>query len=702
MRTTDQRSRTRAHRALSMAIAMAIGALGTNATASAQGVSFSNYAEEPDSGINYARVPTPAYMAGLDALRAGSLESPVTLDDFVGSPYSPHGQPGVVIFDHDDDGDLDVYVTNGPGAHNSLYSNQLIETGEFALVDVAVAAGVGALTQDGRGACAGDLDNDGDKDLLVLGGDSPNILFENIGGGQFEQRENSGVEGGNRSHVSCAMGDIDNDGLLDVLVANAYDHANLLACIVEPLAENQHNQLYRNNGALSFDDVSASSGIENLTGFGPGNDGSAGITWAVGMIDIDRDGDLDLLFGDDQCAFVKAQYGGFDRGFIHVLINDGSGQFVDKPFVDSPVASGSWMGFGFGDFNCDTHIDVFGSNFGDYHLSTEGLPFTFGDEAARWLLGDGTGGFSDPGVGATGASVFGWGNAVYDYDNDGDQDVAYLGALHANFYATADNPGTVLWNQACSADFVADLDALRSAYTDNNVTGVAGGDLNGDGFVDLVTVSRYDLQQGTPLMLGVESYGAIWDDSAFFVPSFGPGPNPGELVWAGIEFDNGTMGIELNSGNANHHLGITVMGAVGLTPQGSVNRDGIGAVVSFTPQDGGDVTLVPVHAGSSFGSQHAPEAMFGLGSNTRGSVEVVWPGGVKNRLFNVRAGERLQVPEIPCSYDGDWVSLAEYDACVIQALDDLQRAGKVSARMKLRLRVSAAIARLAFENSALE
>ncbi len=508
--------------------------------------------------------------------------------------------------------------------------------------------------QDGRGACAGDIDNDGDKDLLVLGGDSPNLLFENLGNGQFAAIENSGVEGGHRSHVSCAMGDIDNDGLLDILVANAYDHKDLVACLVEPFQANQHNQLYRNLGNRTFVDVSATSGVEALTGFGPGNEGSPGIPWAIGMIDLDREGDLDLLFGDDQCAFVKAAYGGLDRGFIHVLINDGTGQFVDQPITNSPVASGSWMGLGFGDFNCDGHVDIFGSNFGDYHLSTEMLPFTLGDEASRWLLGNGDGTFGDPGVGTGIASVFGWGNAVYDFDNDGDQDIAYFGALHANFYATADNPGTLLENQGCSAQYEPQIDAFGSvtmtggAYTYRNVTGVAGGDLNGHGFPDLVTASRYDIPADTPLVLGEETHGAIWDPIAFFVPIFAPAPtgNPGELVWTGIDFNNGSLGIELNRGNSHQSIGVTLVGSTGLTPGGSVNRDGVGAIVSFQPHDGKSV-LVPIHAGSSFGSQHDLEALFGLGTSRQGILDVMWPGGVKNRLVNVKAGERLTFPEIP-------------------------------------------------------
>lgn len=654
-------------------------------------ISFQNFADDPVAGIDYERTNS-LFFSTYDAFRQDSLTNPKTLGDFVfDTPYRPYGQPGVAIFDYDGDGDLDIYATNGPGTANSLLENQLQETGQMSFIDVGAVSGADATGQDSRGVCAGDIDNDGDKDLLVLGADQPNILFENLGIGQFVEVPLSGLEGGDLSHPSCAMGDIDNDGLLDVLVANAFDHNDFFACVIEPFAANQHNQLYLNQGNNNFIDISATSGIENLTGLGP-NNGSAGITWAVGMIDIDRDGDLDLLFGDDQCAFVKAKYGGTDRGFIHVMINDGTANFTDHPITNSPVASGSWMGFGFGDFNCDGNVDIFGSNFGDYHLSTEGFPYELGDESSRWLLGNGDGSFSDPGVGAGIASVFGWGNAVYDYDNDGDQDIAYFGSLHTNFYATADNPGTMLLNQGCTANFSPDIDLFRREYTRHKVHGVAGGDLDGNGFADLVTVSAYDVPADVVLALGEESYDAIWDDIAYFVPTFVADPGGSEgLVWSGIDFDNGTLTVELNSGNTNKYVGVRVMGTIGLTENGRVNRDGIGAIVSFTPHHG-ETVLTPVHGGSSFASQHDLEALFGLGSAYLGTVDVEWPGGVRNRLYAAHHGERIVFPEIPCSFDDNWSSLYAYVSCVDTSLHALVLEGSLSHAERVRFKLSALVA----------
>ena len=78
------------------------------------------------------------------------------------------------------------------------------------------------------------------------------------------------------------------------------------------------------------------------------------------MVDVDLDGDVDIIFADDQGAMPPTLGGGVDRGFIHVLLNDGAGNFTDHPIIDTPAATGGWMGLGFGDFNCDGNLDMFG------------------------------------------------------------------------------------------------------------------------------------------------------------------------------------------------------------------------------------------------------------------------------------------------------------------------------------------------------
>lgn len=71
----------------------------------------------------------------------------------------------------------------------------------------------------------------------------------------------------------------------------------------------------------------------------------------------------------------------------------------------------------------------------------------------------------------------------------------------------------------------------------------------------------------------------------------------------------------------------------------------------------------------------ALEKTFGLGPSHRATVEVLWPGGVRNRLDKVKKFESVVFPEIPCSYDGVWEDEDEFNDCVEDALDELVEAG---------------------------
>ena len=246
----------------------------------------------------------------------------VVMADFVGTqPIKPHGAPGVAIFDHDGDGDLDLYVTNGPGAPNSLFSNQLAETGELAFVDLAVAAGVAATDQDSSGVCYGDVDNDGDPDLYVMGRSEPNRLFENLGNGTFaDVTALSGTAGGSLSATTCSFGDVNGDGLLDLFVGNSFDMATSIPIFIEPFALNERNQLFVNTGGNVFVDDSVGSGIA----------AAQDITWAVALVDVDQDGDTDAVTANDNAGMPFARDGGVDRGFIRILKNDGGGNFTHQ------------------------------------------------------------------------------------------------------------------------------------------------------------------------------------------------------------------------------------------------------------------------------------------------------------------------------------------------------------------------------------
>jgi hypothetical protein len=667
-----------------VALSIAALALVVGTAALAQGPHFTDVTG--DLGIDWQRARSANYAAA-QQMQQDSLTTPLDPNIIAFTPLMTHGMPGVAIFDVENDGDLDVFVTNGPGGDNALLINQLAQSGALGFVEDAAEAGVTTSAMDANGACTGDLDNDGDSDLLVLGRGEPNRLFENLGDGTFQEVAGSGIGPDGLNHISCSFGDIDGDGLLDLAVANLFDDASLEAIFIHPWALNQPNQLYRNDGGLTFTDISAASGILELDQVPVGN---ATITWAVSLVDVDLDGDTDIVWADDQGAIPTVHNnpaGGVDRGFVHIATNDGAGHFTDGALALTGFSPSSWMGLGFGDLDCDGQLDIFGSNFGDYHFAAMGMPYVLGEQATRHYLGLGAGQYQESVP--TEGSAFGWGNAVFDADNDGDSDVLYHGGLDMTLLGLRDNPGVLLENRGCVpanpqlATTVAPFDARHAA---RNVRGVAIGDLDRDGFVDVVTAANWRAPQALPLLPSGATYGGVLDAHAGFVPLFVPTPQG--MVWSGVELEPGDLKIERNDG-VSGYSGITVhpVGGVGLTPGATVNRDGIGAVVSFQREDG-PTALMPITAGASHLSTHAPEAYFGLGQSTDGTVEILWPGGVRNRVYGVAGGEVLTLPEIPCSIDADLAPNA-YRACAWTALKTYRDAGVITPGEAGRLLASA-------------
>ncbi len=658
----------------------------------AQGVVFDDIVVGDQAGVTYRRAPSAS-----EAIWQAQKQLPLfTFDALVASPTKSRGAPGVAVFDYDSDGDLDIYVTNGPGAANSLYANQFVQTGVVQFVDVAADVGVDAIEQDSSGVCYGDLDNDGDPDLMVLSTFGSNRLYENQGGMFVDVTAPAGAAGFSHSS-SCAMGDVNGDGLLDIFVANVFDQSQQAQIFVEPFEGIQPNQLLLNVGRNRFADVSESSGILDLYRSPGAPPGSNTITWAVSLVDYDLDGDVDIVQADDQAGFPPAVAGGIDRGFLQLFENDGTGYFTNVTSEKGMAKAGTWMGLAFGDYDRSGTLDLFVTNFGPFAGAVQGVPPELSSVYnldSRWFLQQDDGFFTDSESDGRVYSPFGWGTSSFDYDNDGDTDIVFHGGLDAGPFVET-SPG-VVWSNDGSANFVRDVDALAGS-TDHNrrtVHGMAVGDLNNDGFVDIVSVSNFDIPEPLPLV-GVPTFGGEFDVDARIVPTFTPlgdvvfgDPSTFMFTWNGLVFPDGTLSVEINSAdNHNQWAQVELVGGAGLTRHGKANRDGIGAVVAFKPK-GGQAVMAPVLGGSSYASQDSLIASFGMGHAQRGVVEVLWPGGVRNRLYGVRAGERVTFPEIPCSYDANTSSLS-YLLCLASSLTELHDAGVVDRREQIRFLVSA-------------
>jgi hypothetical protein len=251
-------------------------------SASGQGIRFVDVTEE--KGISFVH-------------ENGASGRKFTVETFCG---------GCGIFDYDGDGDLDLYLVNGaalPGfeaevtPRNRLYRNDGAESG-WTYTDVTDQAGVGDPGY-GFGCSVGDYDNDGDLDLYVTNF-GPNVLFLNNGDGTFTDVTAKAGVGDDRLNTSAAFVDTDQDGDLDLFVCAYTDFdlndgqvctqadGSIIYCGPENYSGSS-DRLYRNNGDGTFSDVSKEAGIYSDEGKGLG----------VIATDHDGDGDVDIFVAND-------------------------------------------------------------------------------------------------------------------------------------------------------------------------------------------------------------------------------------------------------------------------------------------------------------------------------------------------------------------------------------------------------------------
>lgn len=231
-----------------------------------------------------------------------------------------------IFFDYNEDGWLDLYVTNSGGnKKNFLYEND--QDGSFTLVTDHTLVQAAKLS---RGVMAGDFDGDGHQDLFVVNeGNATNDYYVGLGSGAFEKREDVVLAELSVSSMTTSWGDIDNDGDLDVFIGNAGYFSPRL------------NQLYLNNGNHQYT-LADNSGITE-----------SNCTFGSAFADYDNDGDLDLAIANGFCS----------TGLANILYeNQGDGTFVN--ISDQLSQNGNTCSFGlaWGDVNNDGFVDLMIAN----------------------------------------------------------------------------------------------------------------------------------------------------------------------------------------------------------------------------------------------------------------------------------------------------------------------------------------------------
>jgi hypothetical protein len=516
-----------------------------------------------------------------------------TNNDYTGRKYFPQPMAGcVALLDFDNDGLLDIFLSNGAKLPElqktgSAYDNALLRNmGNGVFKDVTAQAGlVGKQTGYSFGVAAADYDNDGHEDLFVASA-GRNTLYHNNGDGTFSDvTRGSGLENkpANILTVGAAWFDYDNDGLLDLIITNytTWDPRTDRPCYPEAASTAAKGlrlemycsprevvsvapRLYRNLGHGKFKDVTQESGIGAALGKGMG----------VSVADFNGDGRMDIFIANDT-----------EPNLLYV--NQGNGVFKEEGqeygvAYNEQGALVSGMGSDARDFDNDGFVDVITNDLAgqlfNFYKNANGRSFDDVSTSTNFAK------LSRP--------FSGWSLGFIDFDNDGWLDIYSANGDVDDLKSDSKQHDTMFRNLdgAHLSDVSGQMgaDFLPIGYQ----RGAAFGDLNNDGFEDIVVTSL--------------------------------GEKPRILF-------NRVL-------NHNHWLLFDLRGH-------RSNRDGIGASLKIVTASG---RVLYNQATTSVGLMSSGDRRvhFGMGQEAVAtSVEIRWPSGILQHLSHVAADQIIKVEE---------------------------------------------------------
>lgn len=474
--------------------------------------------------------------------------------------------------------------------------------------------------------------------------------------------EIANIQTGTINH-GIGLGDYNNDGWEDIYVATKVGD----------------NKLFRNNGDLTFTDVTEASGANDLNA-----------SYCALFCDIDNDGDQDVYVGNFNAP-------------NSLFINQGDGTFTEEAELRGVNYEAQLRSMNIADINNDGWLDIYLVNMNEENML---------------YMNNGDGTFTDM-LFFSGAfdTLVGMGSIFFDYDNDGDQDL-YLthdangpNKLYANngdgsFTNMSVASGLNHAGQGMGVD-IADVnfDGWMDVYITNNYDGNSLYLANGDG-------TYTDISESAGIMDPGMSWGIAWTDAdmdghmdIYFVNDYNFSPytnklyyNTGSLTFfdvaGGTPLESPYGGAGLACGdldrNGTEDLIIAIGGTgngfdnqvllnelenfqwIGIGLEGTEsNRDAIGARISVYLEE--HTRHDEINCGSGYSGQNSKQLLFGLGEATEvDSVEIRWPSGLLetyytpdiNQYHHWIEGQAPEVeddPYVPPTHNIQEVSASEPD-----------------------------------------